>query len=196
LSELCNLFELEKFMNQKLIVCGAIGLASLMSGCSFLQKADMMDSPTSTVPAAIMVPAGHKMVMKTNAIGELTYECRTKANLTNEFEWAFVSPTAVLYDMNKAVVGKYYAGPTWEMNDGSKITGKQIAIAPGASGAIPLQIVKAGNPTGMGFLNDVTHIQRLNTEGGVAPTASCTSVDVGTKKTVPYKADYVFFKAN
>jgi hypothetical protein len=128
--------------------------------------------------------------------GELTYGCRAKADKTGEFEWAFVFPTAVLYDMNKATVGKYYAGPTWELNDGSKITGKQIAIAPGMAGAISLQIVKAGNPTGMGFLTDVTHIQRLNTVGGVAPTASCTSIDVGSKKTVPYKADYVFFKAN
>ena len=134
--------------------------------------------------------------MKTNAIGELIYECRAKANTMNEFEWAFVSPKAMPYDMNKTVVGKYYVGPTWELNDGSKITGKQMAIAPGMAGPIPLQIVKAGNPTGMGFFKDVTHIQRLNTMGGVAPTESCTSIDVGTKKIVPYKADYVFFKAN
>ena len=32
--------------------------------------------------------------------------------------------------------GQHYGGPTWEAADGSKITGKQVAVAPAAAGNI------------------------------------------------------------
>jgi hypothetical protein len=50
-------------------------------------------------------------------------------------------------------------------------------------------------PTGGNFLSRTTFIQRLNTNGGSAPTEGCfTSSDVGNQKLVPYTADYVFFR--
>jgi Protein of unknown function (DUF3455) len=40
-------------------------------------------------------------------------------------------------------------------------------------------------------------IQRVNTEGGLAPATGCDSpTDIGNKRFVPYKADYVFYKQN
>ena len=35
---------------------------------------------------------------------------------------------------DRKTVGKYYAGPTWEAADGSKVTGKQVAVAPATAG--------------------------------------------------------------
>jgi len=90
-------------------------------------------------------------------------------------------------------VGKYYAGPTWESMDGSKVTGKQVAVAPAAPGSIPLQLVKAEPATGKGAMAGVTYIQRVNTKGGVAPSDPCAAATMGTKKQVPYQADYVFY---
>jgi hypothetical protein len=40
----------------------------------------------------------------------------------------------------------------------------------------------------------VIYIQRLNTVGGVAPAEPCDAKTVGSKKAVPYSADYVFYK--
>ena len=71
------------------------------------------------------------------------------------------------------MVGKYYAGPTWEAADGSKVTGKQVAVAPAAPGNIPLQLVKADPAMGAGAMTGVSYIQRLNTKGGVAPATAC-----------------------
>ena len=172
-------------------IAGLVATAAVLSACS---TAPMMATPEA--PAAVTVPAGNKPVMKTVGIGELTYECRAKAGTTDAFEFVFAGPTAVLYDMNKVAVGKYYGGPTWESNDGSKVTGKQLAVAPGAAGAIPLQLVQANPAMGKGAMTDVTYIQRLNTVGGVAPTDPCTAATVGTKKQVKYQADYVFSKAS
>ncbi len=146
-------------------------------------------------PAEVTPPAGNKAVMTLSATGDLTYECRAVADKPGAFAWTFAGPNAKLWDATKKEVGKYYAGPTWESADGSKVTGKQLAVAPGAAGAIPLQLVQAAPSTGTGAMSDVTYIQRLKTVGGIAPTSpACAAANVGAKTTVPYSADYVFFK--
>ena len=148
------------------------------------------------IPVAAQVPKevtppGGKAAMTLKGAGMLTYECRTADGKT---AWAFAGPDAKLMDKDGKEVGKYYAGPTWEHKDGSKVTGKQLATAPGAAGAIPLQLVEAAPATGKGAMEGVSYIQRLNTVGGVAPSDPCDASKAGTKKTVGYSADYVFFK--
>ncbi|CAN5501588.1 DUF3455 domain-containing protein [soil metagenome] len=170
-------------------IAGLFAIA-LLGACS----STPMKAPDA--PAAVTVPAGNKMVMSALGVGDLTYECRAKANAADGFEWAFVGPVAVLCDGQKAAVGKYYSGPTWESNDGSKVTGKQIAVAPNKPGSIPLQLVQANPATGNGAMTGITYIQRLNTEGGVAPAEVCAAGNAGTKQTVKYQADYVFYKAS
>ena len=148
----------------------------------------------SDVPAPVQPPQGQKAAMTWTGSGDLAYECRPKKDNASAFEWAFVGPEARLSDArSRAAMGKYYAGPTWEATDGSKITGKQVGIAPASAGNIPFQLVKAEG--GTGAMKDVTYIQRVNTKGGVAPADACNASMQGTKKTVPYSADYVFYKA-
>ena len=68
------------------------------------------------------------------------------------------------------------------------------------AGAIPwllLTVVGAEyGPEGGAFLTQASHIQRLNTSGGVAPSTGCSQpVEIGAVTLVPYSADYVFYKA-
>jgi hypothetical protein len=50
-------------------------------------------------------------------------------------------------------------------------------------------------PTGGTILSQTTFVQRLNTNGGLAPADGCfTSEDVGKQALVPYTADYFFFR--
>jgi hypothetical protein len=168
-----------------------IGLTVLASACSTMSPPPMVDN--ATLPEAVRAPAGATQKMWTVGRGELTYECREKKDMAGQFEWAFVGPVATLYGRGDQVVGKYYAGPTWEANDGSKVTGKQVAVAPGGAGNIPLQLVKADPATGAGAMQGVAYVQRLNTQGGVAPTAACTTADKGKRQQVAYVADYVFY---
>lgn len=157
---------------------------------SFSAAAQTMD-----VPEPVRVPSGHTMAMKALGVGELTYECKARAADTSAFEWVFVGPVAKLMDMaTNREVGKYYAGPTWESTDGSKITGKQVAIAPAAAGNIPMQLVKTEPAMGSGAMTGVTYIQRVNTRGGVAPADPCAATSAGMKKQVPYQAEYVFYR--
>jgi hypothetical protein len=45
-------------------------------------------------------------------------------------------------------------------------------------------------------MTGVTYIQRLETKGGVAPSAACNAAAAGTKQQVAYQAKYVFYKQN
>ncbi len=149
-------------------------------------------------PAPIAVPAGHVLAMTALGAGDLAYECKVKVGVVGAYEWVFTGPTAVLSDKtSKAVLGKYYAGPTWEANDGSKVSGKQIGVSPsGNAASIPLQLVQAAPAMGNGAMTGITYIQRMNTKGGVAPADACGADNVGAKKTVKYEADYLFYKAS
>lgn len=169
--------------------------AIALSACASNMAAPAMPFSQASLPAAVQVPAGHRVTMETVGVGQITYECRAKKDMAGH-EWVFVGPDAQLMDRMGNKVGKYYGPPaTWESNDGSKLTGAQLAVAPAAAGSIPLQLVKANPAMGMGAMQGVTYIQRVATQGGIAPAMLCDASKAGTKQIVNYQADYIFWKA-
>jgi hypothetical protein len=172
-----------------------VGAATLflLGACAGLTGTKMATVDNAALPAPVRVPAGETQKLWTVGSGEITYECRERKDAAGQYEWAFVAPVASLKDGSGKSIGKYYAGPTWESNDGSKVTAKQVAVAPSSAGNIPLQLVKADPATGMGAMQGVTYIQRLNTKGGVAPASACAAGNVGARQQVAYQADYVFY---
>ncbi|MDP3821710.1 MAG: DUF3455 domain-containing protein [Burkholderiales bacterium] len=150
----------------------------------------------SMLPAAVQVPAGNRVAMETVGVGEITYECRAKANVAGQYEWVFVGPEAKLMDRGGKQVGRYYGPPaTWQSMDGSLVTANQLAVAPGGAGNIPLQLVKADAAIGQGAMTGTTYIQRVATQGGVAPAAACGAANMGAKQVVKYQADYILYRA-
>ena len=176
-------------------IATAVSTAALLAACSTMQSPASTFSQAS-LPAPIQVPAGHKVAWETVGSGDITYECRDKANAAGETEWVFVGPKAVLKDRSGKAVGSYYGPPaTWEANDGSKLTATQLAVAPSGTGNLPFQLVKANPAMGSGALTGVSHIQRVALRGGVAPADKpCTSATKGQKAVVQYQADYIFWK--
>ena len=150
----------------------------------------------SALPEAVKVPDGHRVMLETVGVGEITYECRDKASAPGQTEWTFVGPKAVLNDRDGKQVGDYFGPPaTWQAKDGSKVTGTQLAVAQAEKGAIPYQLVKANPAEGKGAMQGVSYIQRLATRGGVAPASDCTTQNKGAKQVAQYQADYVFWTA-
>ncbi|MHC8391815.1 DUF3455 domain-containing protein [Pseudomonas sp. MDT2-39-1] len=149
------------------------------------------------LPDSIKVPDGHKVALETVGVGEITYECRDKANSAGQTEWTFVGPKAVLNDRSGKQVGTYFGPPaTWQANDGSKITGTQLAVAPSGTGDLPYQLVKANPAEGKGAMSNVSYIQRVAVKGGVAPMIECSAANKGKREVVKYQADYIFWAAN
>jgi hypothetical protein len=48
---------------------------------------------------------------------------------------------------------------------------------------------------GVGAMQGVTYIQRVKTQGGVAPAMACDAANMGSQQIVNYQADYIFWKA-
>lgn len=172
-----------------------LSAAALLAACGLLQASPAMAASQDALPAAVQVPAGHKVAWETVGRGEITYECRAKADVKDQMEWVFAGPKAVLRDRQGKQVGTYYGPPaTWEAADGSKLTGTQVAVAPAGPGNLPYQLVKANPAVGAGTLTGVAYIQRTALKGGVAPQAPCTTA--GQRSQVSYEADYIFWKAD
>jgi hypothetical protein len=165
-------------------------LALLVASCASWQP------PRSTVqvPDKLKPGANESLAMILPAKGVQIYECRAKKNQAEGYEWAFVAPEADLFDAGGKRIGRHYAGPHWESNDGSKVLGAvtQRADAPAAD-AIPWLLLAAKTVGAEGSFGRVTSIQRVNTVGGVAPKAGCSQATAGTPARIDYTADYYFF---
>ena len=173
-------------MNAKALLC--LTAALTVAPAAFAQTG---------LPDSIKVPDGHKVAMETTGVGEITYECRDKANAVGQTEWFFVGPKAVLNDRSGKPVGSYFGPPaTWQAQDGSKITGTQLAVAPSSAGNLPYQLVKANPAEGKAAMSGVSYIQRVALKGGVAPSSECTAANKGQQAVVKYQADYIFWAAN
>jgi hypothetical protein len=169
-------------MNMQL--CRTTSFALLTLAASFAGAA----AAETPLPAAIAAP-GETMVLTAHAVGLQLYECKPDAD--GKLVWTFTAPQATLTADNK-VVGHHGAGPSWELEDSSGITGKVVANAPGASANdIAWLKLDVASHKGSGQLADVTTVQRINTVGGVLK-GSCDREKAGLG--MPYAADYVFLR--
>lgn len=137
----------------------------------------------------LQVSAGNKVSFHAYAQGVQIYRW-------DGTRWSFVGPEAVLYSdaAGTNVVGRHYAGPTWESLSGSTV--RAMAV-PGATctpnpSAIPWLLLKAVSSTGPGIFDGTTYIHRVNTVGGLAPSDSGR---LGEERRVQYTAEYYFYRA-
>ena len=150
--------------------------------------------PPPQVPSIIRVPAGQTVLLKALGKGVQIYNCKARADDPSKFEWSFKAPEANLTNEHGEKIAKHYAGPTWEANDGSKVVGEKKAETPAPRpGAVPWLLLKAKTNEGTGTFARVTYIQRVDTEGGVAPAAGCDQAHVNTEARVDYRANYYFY---
>jgi hypothetical protein len=142
-----------------------------------------------------LAPAdGERAAFAWHAIGSQIYEC--KASDKGGFGWVFVAPEADLYNAKNEKVGTHGAGPFWAALDGSQTLGTVKARANGArANDIPLLLLSSKSNGVAGKMARVSSVQRLNTDGGVAPAKGCAeAADAGKRVKEGYSADYVFFE--
>jgi hypothetical protein len=161
---------------------GAALVGTAGSGSAAPAAALAADSTSSdSVPEAIRVPPGNRLIAQFAAKGVQVYQCTGGA-------WRFLEPIAALGEPSPAVI--HFRGPSWEsIRDGSLVEAATVASSP-VPGAIPQLLLKATTTRGTGIFGDVTFVQRLDTAGGLAPTTTCKD---GQTQGVPYTADYLFF---
>lgn len=177
-------------------LCMVTGTAFIMAACT-TAKPPAKEYSQDKLVESIRVPAGHVVALETTGVGVLNYECRANVAATGQVGWTLVTPKADLIDRTGKNIGTYSGPPaTWTHNDGSTVIGRQIAIAPAlGSNNIAIQLSEGAPNTTPGVMQGVTYIQRINTKGGQDISKACSQTDIGDKLTLPYQADYIFWKA-
>jgi hypothetical protein len=154
----------------------------------FLISALYFAPAAAQIPDAVAAP-GLTKILEVHAEGAQIYEC--KAGAGDKLSWQFREPVATLI-LDGKTIGRHYAGPSWELSDGSAVTGKVAARAAGSTAKdIPALRLDVVSHRGSGQLGDAAAIQRLNTKGGVIE-GECAPA--GALISVPYSSDYVFLK--
>jgi hypothetical protein len=171
-------------MNRFLAGLAAMGVLVAAQGCK-------NEIPRPDVPDSLKAPAGEEVILVGHATGVQIYTCQAGANPP----WVFKAPEADLKDSSGRNIIHHFAGPTWRHNDGSEVVGKVSAKQDSPRpDAIPWLLLTATSHTGQGVLSRVTSIQRIHTEGGVAPSTNmCDASANGKESRSPYSADYYFY---
>jgi hypothetical protein len=169
------------------ILLVALGVLGSLAACAARPPAP------PEVPVTLRAPDGETLFLDTRATGVQIYQCTQKPD--GAFEWVFKAPEATLTSADGKPLGKHYAGPTWEANDGSTVVGVVKARDPGPTpSAIPWLLLSAKTTSGTGTLGPTKSIQRLATTGGVAPGDPCGTANVGQTARVAYTARYYFYR--
>jgi hypothetical protein len=174
---------------KRIIGAAATGIVWLACFAVAVAKAAPADGPD--LPEAcseLRNPEGTKLAFHVYATGDQIYRWEGTA-------WALRAPDAKLFvnENYEGLVGKHYAGPTWESNSGSTVVAARLKDCTPDTTAIPWLLLQKVVTDGPGIFSRVTHIQRVNTTGGLKPVSSGTTI--GDEIAVPYTAEYYFYRA-
>ncbi len=149
-----------------------------------------------TVDPSVTVPTdGGMVILHAAGAGTQNYACMvTDAGTV----WTLTGPSAVLSDCHGTLVGHHFASeaganyPEWQTTDGTYVIGEKIGhfTPDGGAESVPWLLLQEVSTSGSGTLSQTAYVQRLFTDGGVAPGPGC---DAGDTLQVPYGADYYFY---
>ena len=179
--------EVKRFIALVLLLA-VVGLAPTSIPAARASALDRSPDLPSPLCDSVQVPPGNRLAFRVYALGVQVYRW-------NGTTWGFVEPVATLFASARfnGEVGTHYVGPTWESNSGSKVVAARVTGCAPDSTAIPWLLLQKVSTEGPGIFSSVTYIQRVNTTGGLAPTAPGTVI--GEVKEVPYTAEYYFYRA-
>jgi Protein of unknown function (DUF3455) len=167
---------------------GGFASATLLAVLTALHS---FSATAQEVPQQLQPPANEQLFLRVHAKGHQVYVCKEDVA---QYVWTLKAPDAQLFDKDGKPFGKHFAGPSWEANDGSRVTGQAVTNAPSPDpDSIPSLLVHVVSHEGSGVLSRATTIQRLNTNGGKAPRSGCDVAHAGQELRVPYSADYLFY---
>jgi hypothetical protein len=176
------------------VVLGLLTCSLSLNGCAWMSSVAIPLKPTPQLPVpASLQPAHARPTFTLSSKGVQIYECGSGEGA--EPTWAFVEPQAELFNTSGALIGTHGMGPSWQAVDGSRLVGTLRArVESPRADALPWLLLSTRSTGSPGRFSNVTYVQRINTQGGMAPAAGCASADdAGKRVKVPFTADYVLF---
>jgi hypothetical protein len=189
---------------------GAVALAAALALVQpVVTHAQTITPPV--VPPGLEVLAPNEVFLVAHGVGTQNYECQPAGTL-GHVAWTLFTPQATLFNDLRDQLITHFSSPNPIEGDNVRVTWQDSAdtsrvwARATASDTDPptelrwVRVDAVGTPAGPprgGALSRTTFIQRVNTEGGLAPATGCDHLnDAGRKAFVPYAADYVFYTQN
>jgi len=180
-----------KYVKYKFIV-GLVAVFVAAGMCKASQRVsvsfDEIQPPELPPICSALQIGDESVVFRAYAIGVQIYRW-------NGASWDFVAPSANLYadEGYHGRVATHYAGPTWESNSGSRVVGRKVKDCAPYDDSIPWLLLEEVSTDGPGVFRRASHIQRVNTTGGLKPPVAGSII--GEMRRVPYTAEYFFYGA-
>lgn len=185
--------------NHRLAVFGSLVVA-LCVGCATPSPSGQpVSSPSAPRTVAtpslgffskIKVPDDRDAVLKLSARGAQVFRCEKQDGRN---VWTFRQPDAELLDETGKPVGRHGANFSFEHADGSRLVATIAAFDEAPRPTDLRWLLMTTRSFGNGTFDGVTHVQRINTVGGIPP-ATCDSTQVGKLLRVDFTSDFVFYK--
>jgi len=153
----------------------------------------------SAIPDSLQPPDGNKFFLQTFAKGVQIYQVQRNPANPSQLVWVNIAPLASLYAKPNFVdlLINHFAGPSWQFVKGpfkdEKVVAKKVKGFTQDPTAIQWLLLQAVDSLSTPH-NPVSFVQRICTQGGLAPTTSPTFV--GQLDSIPYTASYLFYTRN
>lgn len=181
----------------------AIALVLLLTACAATHPGlPPSSSGTSAVPAApvpapslgffsnIKAPSTHLPMLQLASRGVQIFRCEKR---DAGFVWVFRQPQADLLDSSGKAIGKHGANFSFEHDDGSRLVSTITAYDEASKPTDLRWLLLTTRSFGKGALENVTHVQRVNTRGGMPP-ARCEPGQLNQLLRVDFTSDFVFYR--
>ena len=185
-----------------------VGFFGMAVTCALPDAAQAQTVTPPSVPAKLEVPTGNEAFRVGHAFGTQNYVCLPSGA---DVKFVLFTPQATLFNGGEQVTTHFFSPnpveggvvrATWEDSvDTSFVWARALASETVDAKAITWVLLQTAGtevgPTGGDTLAKTTFVQRVNTRGGLAPATGCSlPTDIGSKRFVPYKADYFFYRQN
>ena len=172
------------------LTLSACGTVSVPSASQDAGSRGGVAAPSLGFLSRIKVPDDREPALQLAARGAQVFRCEKR---DGQGTWVFRQPDAELHDAAGKAVGRHGANFSFEHIDGSRLVAT-IAAHDEAPKPTDLRwLLMTTRSFGKGAFEGVTHVQRINTTGGMPP-AACEVAHAGRVLRVDFTADFLFYR--
>ena len=153
-------------------------------------KTSTVTAPSLGLFSRIKVPSDREPALQLSARGVQVFRCERR---DGALVWIFRQPDAELLNDRGAVVGRHGANLSFEHVDGSRLTATIAAYDDAPKSTDLRWLLMTTRSFGKGTFEGVTHVQRVNTRGGMPPDR-CEGTQVNQVLRVDFSADFIFYR--
>lgn len=172
-----------------LLVCGCASVGTTSSPRQ--ETGTAVTAPRLGLFSSIKAPSDREPALQLSAQGVQIFRCEKR---DSAFLWVFRQPEAQLADASGKIVGRHGANFSFEHNDGSRLVATIVSYDEAPSSADLRWLLLATRSYGKGAFDGITHVQRVNTRGGMPPP-KCEAALTNQILRVDFSADFIFYRA-